>query len=241
MSNMRLGEDFDSMSTMTGPGLSPTFELAPYKSLDNETLAARISAVRAEMGSRLLVLGHHYQQDEVIALADLRGDSYQLSQMAAKSGDCRAIAFCGVHFMAETADILANRPERLAERGGERVTVVLPDMAAGCSMADLAAIDQVESCWDELGEILDTNDITPVTYINSAASLKAFCGRHGGIVCTSSNAAAVFKWAFDRTRRVLFFPDQHLGRNTAFAMGVPLAQMPVWNPHADEFGGNTKE
>ena len=229
------------MSTMTGPGLSPTFELAPYKSLDNEALAARINAVRAEMGSRLLVLGHHYQQDEVIALADLRGDSYQLSQMAAKSGDCRAIAFCGVHFMAETADILANRPERLAERGGERVTVVLPDLAAGCSMADLAAIDQVESCWDELGEILDTNDITPVTYINSAASLKAFCGRHGGIVCTSSNAAAVLKWAFDRTRRVLFFPDQHLGRNTAFAMGVPLAQMPVWNPHADEFGGNTKE
>ena len=236
-----MGEDFDSMSTVTRPGLSPAFELAPYKSLDNEALAARINAVRAEMGSRLLVLGHHYQQDEVIALADLRGDSYQLSQMAAKSGDCRAIAFCGVHFMAETADILANRPERLAERGGERVTVVLPDMAAGCSMADLAAIDQVESCWDELGEILDTNDITPVTYINSAASLKAFCGRHGGIVCTSSNAAAVLKWAFDRTRRVLFFPDQHLGRNTAFAMGVPLEQMPVWNPHADEFGGNTKE
>ena len=236
-----MGEDFDSMSTVTRPGLSPAFELAPYKSLDNEALAARINAVRAEMGSRLLVLGHHYQQDEVIALADLRGDSYQLSQMAAKSGDCRAIAFCGVHFMAETADILANRPERLAERGGERVTVVLPDLGAGCSMADLAAIDQVESCWDELGEILDTNDITPVTYINSAASLKAFCGRHGGIVCTSSNAAAVLKWAFDRTRRVLFFPDQHLGRNTAFAMGVPLAQMPVWNPHADEFGGNTKE
>jgi len=241
MRSERLGEDFDSMSTVTRPGLSPAFELAPYKSLDNEALAARINAVRAEMGSRLLVLGHHYQQDEVIALADLRGDSYQLSQMAAKSGDCRAIAFCGVHFMAETADILANRPERLAERGGERVTVVLPDMAAGCSMADLAAIDQVESCWDELGEVLDTNDITPVTYINSAASLKAFCGRHGGIVCTSSNAAAVLKWAFDRTRRVLFFPDQHLGRNTAFAMGVPLAQMPVWNPHADEFGGNTKE
>jgi quinolinate synthase len=229
------------MSTVTRPGLSPVFELAPYKSLDNETLAARINAVRAEMGPRLLVLGHHYQQDEVIALADLRGDSYQLSQMAAKSGDCRAIAFCGVHFMAETADILANRPERLAERGGERVTVVLPDMAAGCSMADLAAIDQVESCWDELGEVLDTEDITPVTYINSAANLKAFCGRHGGIVCTSSNAAAVLKWAFDRTRRVLFFPDQHLGRNTAFAMGVPLEQMPVWNPFADEFGGNTKE
>lgn len=229
------------MSTVTGRNSAAAFKLAPYKSLDNETLAARINAVRAEMGSRLLVLGHHYQQDEVIALSDLRGDSYQLSQMAAKSGDCRAIAFCGVHFMAETADILANRPERLAERGGQRVTVVLPDMAAGCSMADLAAIDQVESCWDELGEVLDTEDITPVTYINSAASLKAFCGRHGGIVCTSSNAAAVLKWAFNRTSRVLFFPDQHLGRNTAFAMGVPLDQMPVWNPHAEEFGGNTAE
>lgn len=229
------------MSTVTGRASAAAFDLAPYKSFDNETLAARINAVRAEMGSRLLVLGHHYQQDEVIALSDLRGDSYQLSQMAAKSGDCRAIAFCGVHFMAETADILANRPERLAERGGERVTVVLPDMSAGCSMADLAAIDQVESCWDELGEVLDTEDITPVTYINSAASLKAFCGRHGGIVCTSSNAAAVLKWAFNRTSRVLFFPDQHLGRNTAFAMGVPLEQMPVWNPHAEEFGGNTEE
>ena len=122
--------------------------------------------------------------------------------------------------MAETADILANRPEKLAERGGERVTVILPDMAAGCSMADMAAIDQVEAAWDELGEVIDTNDITPVTYINSAASLKAFCGRHGGIVCTSSNATAVLDWSFARTSRVLFFPDQHLGRNTALAMGI---------------------
>src|SRR5690349_17098262 len=143
---------------------SGALPLADYKSLDNETLQSRIAAVRAEMGPRLLILGHHYQQDEVIAMSDLRGDSYQLSKMAAESSDCRAIAFCGVHFMAETADILANRPERLAERGGERVTVVLPDIAAGCSMADLAAIDQVESCWAELGEVLDTKDITPVTY-----------------------------------------------------------------------------
>ncbi len=191
--------------------------------------------------ARLLILGHHYQQDEVIALSDLQGDSYQLSKMAAESHDCRFIAFCGVHFMAETADIVANRPEKLAERNGERVTVVLPDMAAGCSMADMAAIDQVESCWEELGEVIDTADITPVTYINSAASLKAFCGRHGGIVCTSSNAAAVLKWAFDRTQRVLFFPDQHLGRNTAKAMGIPLAEMALWNPHADFLGGNTPE
>jgi quinolinate synthase len=220
---------------------SPRFELAPYKSLDNQTLHERIAAVRAEMGSRLLILGHHYQQDEVIELSDLRGDSYQLSQMAAESTDCRAIAFCGVHFMAETADILANRPERLALRGGERVTVVLPDMAAGCSMADMAMIEQVESCWDELGQVVDTQQVIPVTYINSAASLKAFCGKHGGIVCTSSNAAAVLKWAFARGSRVLFFPDQHLGRNTAFAMGIPLDQMPVWNPYAEEFGGNTEQ
>src|SRR5271156_4282982 len=153
---------------------SPAFQFAPYRSLDNETLQQRIAALRAQMGSRLLLLGHHYQQDEVIALADLRGDSYQLSQMAAESRDCRAIAFCGVHFMAETADVLANRPQRLAARGGERVTVVLPDMAAGCSMADMAAIEQVEAAWQEMSEVIDTADVTPVTYINSAASLKAF-------------------------------------------------------------------
>ena len=228
------------MSTVAKSKGTATFELAPYKSLDNETLQQRIQAVRAEMGARLLILGHHYQQDEVIALSDLRGDSYQLSQMAAQSSDCRTIAFCGVHFMAETADILANRPERLAARGGERVTVVLPDMAAGCSMADMAAIHQVEAAWEEMGEVIDTEDITPVTYINSAASLKAFCGRHGGIVCTSSNAAAVLKWSFARRQRVLFFPDQHLGRNTAHAMGIPLEQMPVWDPHHEELGGNSE-
>ena len=214
-------------------------ELKPYKSLGNEELAARIQAVRDELGPRLLVLGHHYQQDEVIALSDLRGDSYQLSQMAADSRDCRYIAFCGVHFMAETADILANRPQKTAERDGERVTVILPDMAAGCSMADMAAIDQIEDAWEQLGEVLDTNDITPVTYINSSASLKAFVGRHGGIVCTSSNAQAAIEWAFARTSRVMFFPDQHLGRNTAIGMGITGAQMPVWDPYAEELGGNS--
>ncbi len=161
--------------------------------------------------------------------------------MAASSTDCRAIAFCGVHFMAETADILANRPEKLAARDGLRVPVILPDMAAGCSMADMAAMEQVESAWEEMGELIDTDDITPVTYINSAASLKAFCGRNDGIVCTSSNAAAVLEWAFQRKKRVLFFPDQHLGRNTAKAMGIPLEQMPVWDPYADEYGGNTQD
>lgn len=229
------------MTSVLEATAAPAFPLPPYKSLDNAMLTERIQRVRREMGSRLLLLGHHYQQDEVIALCDLRGDSYQLSQMAASSTECRSIVFCGVHFMAETADILANRPERLQSRDGQRVTVVLPDMAAGCSMADMAAIEQVENCWQELGEVIDASDITPVTYINSAASLKAFCGRHGGIVCTSSNAKAVLEWAFQRTRRVLFFPDQHLGRNTAKAMGIPLDQMPVWNPLAEELGGHTEE
>lgn len=226
-------------ATLSTP--SSTFELQPYKSLSNAELAARIQRVRDEFGPRLLILGHHYQQDEVIALSDQRGDSYGLSQHAAGSRDCRYIAFCGVHFMAETADILANRPEKLAERGGVRVPVILPDMAAGCSMADMAAIDQIEDAWDQLGEVLDTSDITPVTYINSAASLKAFVGRHGGIVCTSSNAAAALRWSFDRTSRVMFFPDQHLGRNTALGMGIPLDTMPVWDPYADTLGGNTEK
>jgi quinolinate synthase len=216
------------------------FELQPYKSLSNEELRDRIQAVRDELGPKLLILGHHYQQDEVIALADLTGDSYQLSQMAADSRDCRFIAFCGVHFMAETADILGNRPEKLAERGGERIRVILPDLAAGCSMADMAAIHQIEDAWDQLGEVIDTSDITPVTYINSAASLKAFVGRHGGIVCTSSNAKAALDWAFARTSRVMFFPDQHLGRNTAIGMGITLDQMPVWDPHQLELGGNSE-
>ncbi|MEN0110417.1 MAG: quinolinate synthase NadA, partial [Planctomycetota bacterium] len=174
----------------------PLDGVKPYKSLSNDELRDRIDAVRAELGDRLLILGHHYQQDEVIELADLRGDSYQLSQMAADSDACRMIAFCGVHFMAETADILANTPAKLAARRGERVRVVLPDLAAGCSMADMAGIQQIEDAWDELSEVIDTTRLIPVTYINSAASLKAFVGRHGGIVCTSSNARAAIEWAF---------------------------------------------
>ena len=212
--------------------------LEAYRKLDDVTLASRIDEVRQRLGSRVLILGHHYQQDGVIAHADLRGDSYQLSKSAAERTDCEAIVFCGVHFMAETADILVNRPEQVASRNGARVNVVLPDTAAGCSMADMAAIEQVEDAWADLGEIIDTDDITPVTYINSAASLKAFCGRHGGIVCTSSNARAILEWAFSKTKRVLFFPDQHLGRNTAHSMGVPLEQMCVWNPHDPRLGGN---
>ena len=228
------------MPTLLDPP-RPVPDLTPYKELTNDVLTERIQKVRAEMGGRLMILGHHYQQDEVIALADLCGDSYQLSAMAAAQEECRAIAFCGVHFMAETADVLANRPEQVARRGGERVTVILPDMKAGCSMADMADIDQVEDCWEQLGEVIDVDDVMPVTYVNSAASLKAFCGRHGGIVCTSSNARAVLEWSFQRRRRVLFFPDQHLGRNTALKMGIRLDEMPVWNPRERELGGNSHE
>ncbi len=214
---------------------------APYRELSNEVLRERIAAAKKTLGPSLLILGHHYQQDEVIEHADLTGDSYQLSKLAAESPDCRYIVFCGVHFMAETADILANRPEKLQSRGGQRVKVVLPDMAAGCSMADMAAIRQVESAWEQLSEVIDTSELTPVTYINSAASLKAFCGKHGGIVCTSSNAKAVLEWSFAQRKRVFFFPDQHLGRNTSLKMGISNSLMPVWDPHEEELGGNTAQ
>jgi len=213
---------------------------APYRELSNEELNDRIQKAKNELGNRLLILGHHYQQDEVIAHADLTGDSYQLSKLAADSEDCRSIVFCGVHFMAETADILANRPDKLESRDGKRVGVVLPDLSAGCSMADMAAIRQVESAWKQLSEVIDTADLTPVTYINSAASLKAFCGKHGGIVCTSSNAKAVLDWSFAQRKRVFFFPDQHLGRNTSLKMGITSESMPVWDPH-EELGGNSEQ
>lgn len=202
----------------------------PYRDLPVEELEAKVRASKAALGPELLILGHHYQQDEVIQFADIRGDSYHLAKMAAESETCRWIAFCGVHFMAETADILTR----------DEVRVVLPDMAAGCSMADMADLDAVEAAWSDLAEVIDTADVMPVTYINSAADLKAFCGRHGGLVCTSSNARAALEWAFARRRRVLFFPDQHLGRNTARAMGIPLAQMPMWDPRAP-MGGNSAE
>ncbi|MEO1529210.1 MAG: quinolinate synthase NadA, partial [Planctomycetota bacterium] len=227
-----------SVSPTSVPNEGAKHDFADYKTLEPEVLIERISAVRNELGDSLLILGHHYQQDEVIAHSDLRGDSYKLSEMAAASTNCRTIVFCGVHFMAETADILANRPEKIAERDGQRIRVILPDMSAGCSMADMAAIKQVEAAWEDMSEVIDTERVIPVTYINSAASLKAFCGRHGGIVCTSSNAAAVLEWAFERGDRVFFFPDQHLGRNTALTMGITEEQMPVWDPYELELGGN---
>ncbi len=225
-------------TTLAPPPAKPLHELLPYKSVPADQLRTRIRSVRQQLGDKLLILGHHYQQDEVIEHADLRGDSYQLSEMAAASEDCRTIVFCGVHFMAETADILANRPDRLSKREGRRIDVILPDLAAGCSMADMAQINQVQAAWADMAEVIDTDRVIPVTYINSAASLKAFCGRHGGVVCTSSNAAAVMRWAFERGDRVFFFPDQHLGRNTALAMGMGEDLMPVWDPHALEMGGN---
>ena len=221
--------------------LEPAFDLACYESLDRAVLTERIQKVRADMGPRLLILGHHYQRDEILELTDLRGDSYGLSEQAAGNEQCRAIVFCGVHFMAETADILANRPERLAAHSGLRVPVVLPNLEAGCSLADMADLEQVEGCWAELAETIDIDDVTPITYVNSTAGLKAFCGRHGGIVCTSANARAALDWAFQRRSRVLFFPDQHLGRNIARAMGVPLSQMPLWDPHQGRLGGNSMQ
>lgn len=214
---------------------------AEYKTLSDDELRQRIKDAKSKLGRKLLILGHHYQQDAVIEHADLRGDSLQLSEMAAAEDQCETIIFCGVHFMAETADILANTPEKLAARDNRRVKVILPDMNAGCSMADMAGIRQVEAAWDELGDVVDTSKIIPVTYINSAASLKGFVGRNGGAVCTSSNAPAVLKWAFERGERVLFFPDQHLGRNTALKMGITNDLMPVWDPYAEEMGGNSEE
>ena len=204
--------------------------LEDYALLDDASCADRIRAAKAELGDRCVILGHHYQRDEVFTHADLTGDSLRLSREAAKSG-AEYIVFCGVHFMAEVADILS-RPDQIA---------ILPDLAAGCSMADMANRAAVERAWEELQTVLDPDAlITPVTYINSAADLKAFCGRHGGIVCTSSNAKDILEWSFARREKVLFFPDQHLGRNTAYRMGIPLEAMVTWD-FSKPLGGLTPE
>jgi len=197
-------------------------------------LSNHIDAIRRRLGKRLLILGHHYQREDVIAHADLQGDSFQLSAAAAENSDCETIVFCGVHFMAETADILANSPENLDRRKGKRVNVLLPDLEAGCSMADMATHQTVVQCWNKLSEIIDTDDVVPITYVNSTAKLKAFCGRHGGIACTSTNAKAVLETALKRKRRILFFPDQHLGRNTALNMGFAESDMAVWDDTATD-------
>jgi quinolinate synthase len=200
-----------------------------YLLVPDNTLDERITAAKAKLGKDVVILGHHYQRDEVVKFSDFRGDSLKLSQQAADT-DAKFIVFCGVHFMAESADIL---------RRGNQV-VVLPDLSAGCSMADMADIGQVEACWNELGGVTDTKKIIPVTYMNSTAAIKSFTGENGGSACTSSNAAAVMKWAFERGGKVLFLPDEHLGRNTGYRMGIPLDEMIVWNPY-EELGGNTAE
>ena len=238
--------EFDAETPGYGPGSSmgdvlptgsPRQGALPevYRSASAEELDTRIRAAKAALGDRAVVLGHFYQRDEVLRHADFIGDSFQLAQISRDHPAAQAIVFCGVHFMAETADILS----------GPDQAVILPNLAAGCSMADMADIDSVSECWEQLEELYGTDadasgrvPVIPVTYMNSSAALKAFCGEHGGIVCTSSNARSVLEWAFARGQRVLFFPDQHLGRNTAKAMGVPLDRMPMWNPNRPG-GGNT--
>ena len=204
-----------------------------YLGLPDEEMDRRIAAAKATLGRRLVILGHHYQRDEVIKFADYVGDSYKLAGQVSQHPDAEFIVFCGVHFMAESADVLSAGHQQ----------VILPDLAAGCSMADMAAPDQLEQCWADLEQMLGDSrgagresgaglqPCVPVTYINSAASIKAFCGEHGGVVCTSSNAAATLKWAWARGEKILFLPDQHLGRNTAYTLGVPLDRMVVWDPN----------
>ncbi|MGQ0617095.1 MAG: quinolinate synthase NadA [Acidimicrobiia bacterium] len=202
-----------------------------YRSSTPEQLDARIGATKAALGERLFILGHHYQRDDVIRWADARGDSYRLSVLAHQRPAADYIVFCGVHFMAESADVLT----------GDHQQVVLPDLNAGCSMADMADIDEVEEAWESLAAVVDVERLIPITYMNSAAALKAFVGRHGGAVCTSTNARAVLEWALGPAGgdQVLFFPDQHLGRNTGVAMGHPLSAMRVWDPRRD-LGGLTE-
>ena len=205
-----------------------TFER--FKPLADEDCQARIVAARSKLGKRAVILGHHYQRADVYKHADLTGDSLKLSKLAAQT-DAQYIVFCGVHFMAEVADILS-KPEQIA---------ILPDLNAGCSMADMANLSKVERAWRELKQVLDPDQhVTPVTYINSAADLKAFCGEHGGIVCTSSNAGAILDWSFARREKVLFFPDQHLGRWTGYKMGIPLDKMRVWDPD-EPLGGLSED
>ncbi len=216
-----------------------------YTRASDEQLDRWILAAKKTLGDRVQILGHFYQRDEIVKYADFVGDSFMLAQAAKQHPEAETFVFCGVHFMAETADILS----------GAEQAVVLPNLAAGCSMADMATIDQVEQCWRELSEAFEPDSLTqaagaagagklqpviPVTYMNSSAAIKAFCGRNGGIVCTSSNARTVLEWAFARGQRVVFFPDQHLGRNTAKQMGISEEQMPLWRPHLP-LGGNTIE
>ncbi len=207
------------------------FLLEDYLKMSDAEIAARIERARKTLGSRVVILGHHYQRDDVIAHADLTGDSYQLSVMAAQRKDAEFIVFCGVHFMAESADILGQPHQK----------VILPDLGAGCSMADMATVEQVEDAWEQLREIgVLKQKVAPITYMNSSAAIKAFCGRNGGVVCTSSNAVPLFDIYLKEYDKMFFFPDQHLGRNTGAKFGIPLEKMALWNPF-EELGGNTEE
>ncbi len=209
---------------------STALAIENYAMLDDDECDQRIQAAKAKLGDRCVILGHHYQRNEVFKHADYSGDSLKLSRDAAQS-EAEYIVFCGVHFMAEVADILS-RPDQIA---------ILPDMAAGCSMADMANRGNVQKCWDELSQVIDADEmVTPITYINSAADLKAFCGRHEGIVCTSSNARKILEWSFAKREKILFFPDQHLGRNTGYDMGIPLEQMVTWD-FTKPMGGLTEQ
>jgi quinolinate synthase len=209
-----------------------------YLRLSDDEMDARIAAAKKTLGERLVILGHHYQRDEVIKFADFTGDSLKLARAAASRGKAEFIVFCGVHFMAESADVVCAPHQK----------VILPDLAAGCSMADMAAGDQLDVCWRELKEMgvdIEKGEegragVVPVTYINSSADIKAFCGEHGGIVCTSTNAAAIMTWAWQQADKLVMLPDQHLGRNTAFKMGVPLDRMVIWDPN-EVWGGLTPE
>ncbi|WP_311488838.1 quinolinate synthase NadA [uncultured Corynebacterium sp.] len=231
------GDDF--------PTAAPRQGVLPerYTTATPDELDAMITTARETLSDRVKILGHFYQRDEIVKFADFVGDSFNLAQAAKAHPEAEAFVFCGVHFMAETADILSQ----------DNQAVILPNLSAGCSMADMANISQVEACWEELSEVLGTNGdgaadgavadkapLIPVTYMNSAADIKAFCGRNGGIVCTSSNARTVLDWVFERGERVVFLPDQHLGRNTARAMGIPDEQIIMWHPHLP-LGGNTAE
>ena len=215
--------------TAVAPEAGSACSLENYLALPDHTMDGRIAEARARLGTTTLILGHHYQRDEVIRFADATGDSYKLSRIAAET-DAKYVVFCGVHFMAESADILGHAGQQ----------VILPDLNAGCSMADMAEISQVEACWEALERLHISDEFVPITYINSTAAIKAFCGERGGMVCTSSNARAAFEWAFARGKRILFLPDQHLGRNTGFTMGIPLEEMAVWDPWGLQ-GGQTKE
>jgi quinolinate synthase len=218
----------ESPGLLTNP--TPVQQPLPerYFGASAEETSAAIARARATLGDRAVILGHHYQRDEIIQWADITGDSYKLSKLAAERQDAEYIVFCGVHFMAESADILSAPHQK----------VILPNMTAGCSMADMADIGQVEDCWEQLAAVTDER-IIPVTYMNSAANLKAFVGERDGAVCTSSNCRAVLEWAFERGDKVLFFPDQHLGRNTGVKMGIDLDAMTVWDPWQD-LGGITE-